>query len=176
MSINLILATDESGGLGLNNNLLFVCPKDMSNFYKQTTGKGNNTVVMGRNTFQSLPKPLRNRHNIILTRDENFKVNSELHNNYSIEIKHSLHDVLEDYRNSSQEGDCWIIGGAEIYRQSILDVDKVYLTLFHHSREHDVKFNLGILDKYFKVVKKEEMNVDGLSFDFITYMRKEDAY
>ena len=168
--ISLVLATGENGELGLDNKLIFDCPTDMKRFIKLTTNK---TVIMGRSTYQSLKKPLKNRHNIIVTRDENFKVDEELHNEYSIAIRNDLHSLIEEYKDSEDE--VMVIGGSEIYRQAFTHANKIYLTLFHHTRECDCVFPIKVIPAYFDEVERDEREIDGLRFDFIDYVRKENV-
>ena len=69
--MKIIVACDLNNAIGKNNKLLYKLADDMAYFKKMTTGNGNNAVVMGRKTFESLPKPLRNRDNYVLTHDKN---------------------------------------------------------------------------------------------------------
>ena len=91
--MNMIVNVDKNWGIGLNNKLLVSIPADMKFFRQTTTG---NVVVMGRKTLESFPNglPLKNRRNIVLTRDPEYKVKDA-------EIVHSreeLMELLKDYR------------------------------------------------------------------------------
>ena len=118
--ISLIVAISKNRAIGKDNKLLFHIKEDL-NFFKKTTL--NKTVIMGRKTFESLPGVLPSRKHIIITRDESYAVDHP-----QVEIRHSLMDVLEEFKNSNHEA--FIIGGGEIYRQAIESglVDKIYLT------------------------------------------------
>lgn len=120
MTLKLIAAIGKNRELGKNNDLpLWRLSTDQKRFRELTTGC---TVVMGRKTFLSFPEkyqPLPNRRNIILTRDENFKIDGA-------ESFASLDGFLEDPRVSSETA--WVIGGGDIYRQFINQVNELHIT------------------------------------------------
>ena len=116
--IKIIVAVDENGAIGRNNDLLFHIKDDLKNFKALTT---NNTVVMGRNTWESLPiKPLPNRENIVLTTTEN-----ELS---GAKVLHSFEE-LEVYLKCYDK-DVYIMGGSSIYNQIMEKglVDEAHVT------------------------------------------------
>jgi dihydrofolate reductase len=115
MNIAIIVAADENGVIGAQGKLPWRLSDDLKNFKKLTTGK---IVVMGRKTFDSIGKPLPNRHNIVLTRDKSF-------NREGIETFHGVDDFLA---SMPPESDVCIIGGEEIYKQFLYVTDEVYLT------------------------------------------------
>ena len=103
--IKIIVAVDEKGAIGRNNELLYHIKDDLKNFKSLTSG---NVVVMGRNTWESLPiKPLPNRENIVLT-TTNKKLNGA-------KVINSF-DELENYLKDTEK-DIYIMGGASIYNQ-----------------------------------------------------------
>jgi len=121
--ISIIAAIDENNGLGKNNQLLCHLPNDLKYFKSVTQG---HTVIMGRNTYESLPNgALPNRRNIILTRNKDFKAEK-------CEIASSLTEAIN---MCSNEEEVFIIGGGSAYRESILLADKLYITYIHHSFE-----------------------------------------
>lgn len=133
--ISLIAAIDENRGLGKNNQLLFKIPEDMKRFRELTTG---HIVVMGRKTFESIGHPLPNRTNIVVTRDRAYDAPGCI-------VVHSLEQALEkaqvaatSYAADKQE--IFIIGGGELYKQSIDKTDKLYLTLVDGVYEADTFF------------------------------------
>lgn len=101
-----IVAVDLDWGIGYNNTLLFHNPEDMARFRRITDGC---VVVMGRKTFESLPdrKPLPNRINIVMTRDQNFSENDVL-------VAHSIEE-LDKILCKYDTDDVYVIGGQEIY-------------------------------------------------------------
>ncbi len=99
--------------IGDSNSLIWSLPNDLKRFKQLTTGQ---TVIMGRKTYESIGRPLPNRRNIIITRDENYEA-------IGCEIVNSLEEAL-----LLSGEDCFIIGGGEIYKQSLPIADKIYLT------------------------------------------------
>ena len=127
--VTIIAAIADNGAIGANNRLLCRMPDDMKRFKRLTTG---HTVIMGRKTFESLPKgALPNRTNVVITRNKQaFYDGCEIFNQLPEAISHHQH-----------ENEIFIIGGAAIYAQAIGLADKIYLTCIHHSFEHaDVFF------------------------------------
>ena len=117
---SIIVALATNNAIGTNNNLLWHLPNDMKRFRDLTTG---HTVIMGRKTFESLPKgALPNRTNVVITRNAqaSFK-DCEIYNQLNSAIRHHRH-----------EDEIFIIGGAAIYAQSIDIADKLYITLVHN--------------------------------------------
>lgn len=121
MSIKLIVAVDKNFGIGYKNHLLFKISKDLKRFKGLTTG---HFVVMGRKTFESLPNPLPNRTNVILTRNSNYTVDDP-----SVLVVTDIQKMIRHYLDTGkQDKDLWVIGGAEIYKEFLPYVDRVYLT------------------------------------------------
>lgn len=123
--IKIIVAISRNRVIGNNNQLIWSLPADLKRFKQITTG---NTVVMGRKTYESIGKPLPNRRNIIITRDNEYKADG-------CEIVNSLEEALMLCNN-----DCFIIGGGEIYKQSMDLADKIYLTIVNEDFEGDTFF------------------------------------
>ncbi len=114
--ISLIAAIGKNNELGKGNALLFSMPADMKHF-KNTTSL--HTVIMGRKTFESIGRPLPNRRNIVITRNMNYKPEG-------VEVAHSLAEALDLLPNQNEE--IFIIGGAELYKQTMPIADKLYIT------------------------------------------------
>ena len=167
-----MVAVDLNGGIGMNNELLFDCKSDMSRFKKVTEG---HFALLARKTYESLNKPLRNRINVVLTRNDDYKIDPHLHKDYKILVEHDLHKIINHYRSGENEKNLVCCGGSELYRQMLPFTDRVFLTLFRHEKEHDTTFPLAYLDEHFNIVYKEEHFEHGLRFDFIDYERKEDV-
>lgn len=139
--ISLIVATSTNNAIGKDNKLLFHIKEDLS-FFKKTTL--NKPMVMGRKTFESLPGILPSRKHIVITRDTNYNVDSS-----QVEVRHSLLDVLEEFKCSNKE--LFVIGGGEIYNQALKSglVDKIYLTkIDKHIDDADTFFPEIPLDLY----------------------------
>ncbi len=140
---SIIVAVAENGVIGKDNDLVWHLPADMRYFKNTTIG---HHVIMGRKTFESFKKPLKDRTNIVITRNQNF------HHEGCI-VKHNLQDAFEYCKKNLQE-EVFILGGAEIYRQSIPLTDRIYITEVHHSFDGDTYF--PDFDKDEWVEKKRE--------------------
>jgi dihydrofolate reductase len=157
--IKIIVAMSDNRVIGNNNELIWKLSSDLKRFKELTT---NNPVVMGRKTYESIGRPLPNRRNIIITRNLEYQVDD-------CEIVSSLEEAL-----LLTNSDCFIIGGGEIYKQSLEIVDKIYLTLVHKEFEGDTKF--PELNKEWIEVSRENFNSDEkneYNYSFIEYDRYE---
>ena len=143
MNINLIAAIGKNNELGINGDLIWKLPSDMK-FFKNTTM--GHPIVMGRKTFESLPKVLPGRKNIVISR------NTDILNN-EIELYKSIRDFLVAYNNFNDE--IFVIGGASIYQQFIDTATKMYLTEID-----EVEPNA---DVFFPRFEKDEWNREQLS-------------
>lgn len=113
--ISIIAAVNKNLGIGFGNKLLYWLPNDLKRFKSLTTG---HTIIMGRKTFESLPKgALPNRRNIVLSRSEQTFEGAECY--------HSLEDAL---RHCKEDEDIYIIGGASLYAESLSVADRLCLT------------------------------------------------
>lgn len=151
--ISIIVAKSKNNVIGSNGSIPWNIPKDLKYFKELTEG---NTVIMGRKTYESLPKdkkPLPNRINIVITRDINFTANGCM-------VVGSLEEAILKIDNRK---DTFIIGGSEIYKQAINFVDKIYITEINDEYEGDTYFP-EISDKWHLVgvEKNDECN-------FMTY-------
>lgn len=129
MIISLIAAMAANRVIGKDNALPWHLPDDMNFFMRTTTGQ---TVVMGRRNYDSLPpkyKPLPGRKNIVVTRQPRFSA-------AGCEVVHSLHEAIALAEKEKPE-ELFIIGGAEIYEQSISMAHKIYLTEIKATPEGD---------------------------------------
>ena len=140
--LTIIAAIGENNALGKNNQLIWHLPADLKRFKKVTSG---HHIIMGRKTFESLGKPLPNRTTIIITRDKNYSADGCL-------VVHSISDAV---KAASSDENPFILGGAEIYRQSLEIADVLDLTLVHHPFEADVFF-----PKIDKTIWKETFRED----------------
>ncbi|MGM8216399.1 dihydrofolate reductase [Bacillaceae bacterium W0354] len=158
--LSVIVAMDENNVIGYQNDLPWHLPNDLKRFKRITTG---HTIVMGRKTYESIGRPLPNRQNIIMTRDSHFTAEG-------CTVIHSWEE-LNQYLNDEE---LFLIGGAELIKQAIPIVDRLYLTIIHHSFEGDTYFpNLNMDD--WEVVEKVEGIVDEKNkypHTFYTYDRK----
>lgn len=160
-----IVAMDEGRVIGNKGELPWRIPEDMKRFKALTMG---HAVLMGRKTFESLPKefkPLPGRMNIVISRHPENLDKAE-----SISIWNSPTDCIKEFLNgtlSTPSDTLWIIGGAEIYSSTISLCDEVYLTLVKGTHEGDAR--LVEFEKDFKVTSREDFE----GYSFITYGRVE---
>ena len=122
---------------------------------------------MGRKTFESLPGVLPNRKHVIITKDENYSVDNE-----NVEVIHSLSEVINKYKNSSEPA--FIIGGGEIYKQLIHNVDNLLLTKVFKSFDGDTSFPQIDLNEFAVDFESEILTCEknGLQYQFIDLVRK----
>ncbi|MFA6257980.1 MAG: dihydrofolate reductase [Candidatus Paceibacterota bacterium] len=114
--ISLIAAIGKNNELGKGNTLLWHMPADLKYFKDVTT---LHPVIMGRKTFESIGRPLPNRRNIVITRDLNYKKEG-------VELAYSLNEALNLFPDQNEE--IFIIGGAELFKQTMPVADKLYIT------------------------------------------------
>jgi len=127
-NISVIVAIAENYAIGKDNKLLWHLSDDLKRFKKFTSG---HSVIMGRNTFLSLPNgPLPNRNNLVIT-DNKEEVFENCLMSYSIE------EALEI---AGTDDECFVMGGGMVYRQMLPIAGKLYLTTVHHSFEADTFF------------------------------------
>ncbi|MCS6111580.1 dihydrofolate reductase [Clostridium botulinum] len=161
--LSIIVAIAKNNVIGNDNKLIWHISEDLKRFKEITSGK---TIVMGRKTFESLPGVLPNRKHIILTRDKNFKVNSEC-----VEIIYDFDELLSKYKNSDTE--IFIIGGGEIYKQLLPHTHKLYLTKINKDFDGDTYFPQINYDD-FKVDYESDIITDEkskLEYNFINLSR-----
>jgi len=160
--ISIIVAIASNGAIGRNNDLLWNIPADLKRFRKLTTG---NCLIMGKNTWYSLPKrPLPNRVNIVLT-DDPCECMEDCVSSYSV----------EDALSKCQEGkEVFVIGGGMVYRQFLEIADRLYITHVHKDFDADTFFP-AIDPVDWMEVEREDHRMDeqaGFSYSYVTYMRR----
>ncbi|MDD7769689.1 dihydrofolate reductase [Suipraeoptans intestinalis] len=161
--MNLIVAVDENWAIGKGNRLLVSIPQDMKFFRETTTGK---VVVMGRKTLESFPggQPLKNRVNIVLTRDAGFQAKGAV-------VCGSMEEVLEELKQYAEE-DVYIIGGESIYRQFLPYCKKAYITKVFHKYDADTYFPDLDREEGWKMTQVgEEQTYFDLEYIFSIYER-----
>lgn len=161
--MNLIVAISENNAIGKSGDLLCHLPNDLKYFKQLTT---DTTVVMGKNTFLSLPRrPLPNRRNIVLTRDTAFAYENT-------EVAHSIEELrlmLHEQEN------VFIIGGGKVYEQFLPIVDKLYITHIHHSWEDADTFFPAINPAVWQCISEERHDIDdrhAYAYTFAVYTKK----
>ncbi|RYU95824.1 dihydrofolate reductase [Emticicia agri] len=136
--ISIIVAVAENGAIGKDNRLLWRLSDDLKQFKALTS---NHAVLMGRKTFESIGKPLPNRINIVITRQE------KISDDASVLIADSIEKAIEIAKEVKGKEEIFIIGGGNIYEQSLAITDKIYLT--------EVKVNING-DTFFPKLGEDE--------------------
>jgi dihydrofolate reductase len=157
--ITLVLAMAENGVIGRNGAIPWRIADDMKRFKALTVGK---TVVMGRKTWDSLPrKPLVDRINIVVTRQPGWSADGAV-------TASSFEDALDKAKNAA---DVMVIGGGEIYRQALARADRIELTEVHRAFEGDAHFDF---DKsgWREITRENHATADGLAYSYVTLIRK----
>jgi len=166
MKLSLIAAMAEDRVIGIKNSLPWKLPSDMKWFRKHTLGK---PIIMGRKTFESFGgRPLPERTNIVITRDENYQADG-------IVVVHSIEQAIEAARQTAGNvPEAMIIGGASFYEQMLDKVDRMYLTFVHKSLEGDAwfpEYNLGQWQQVELIdVAADEKNI--YPHQFVVYDKK----
>ena len=156
--ITIIVAASENDVIGNNNKLIWHLSKDLIRFKNLTKG---HHVIMGRKTFESMPKALPNRTNVVITRNKNYTAEN-------ITVVDSLENALKVCKDDPQP---FIIGGGEIYRIGLTYAKRIELTRVYHNFEGDTTFpqidkNLW---KEVKNIKMFDIENHNYNFSFITY-------
>lgn len=158
-----IVCADKNWGIGYKNRLLVSIPSDMKFFRETTTGK---VIVMGRKTLESFPNgmPLKNRINIVLTRDRNYEAKGAV-------IVHDEEELMNELGKYDTE-QIYIIGGESVYKMMLSHCDKIYVTKVHRAFQADTYFpNLDEMSEWKMTQESEEQTCFDLEFCFTTYER-----
>lgn len=156
MIVSIIVATSLNHAIGKDNQLLWHLPADLKFFKTTTMGC---PVVMGRKTFQSIGRTLPGRQNVVITRDKNFNAD----NQFDLTVVGSIDEALVKLH---AEKEVFIIGGGEIYKQSIDSVDTIYITLVHTVIDGDVYFPEIDKSKFDLVWVEKHVADEKNKFDF----------
>ncbi len=161
--MNMIVAVDKNWGIGKNNQLLVSIPADMKFFRETTSG---HVVVMGRKTLETFPNglPLRNRTNIVLTKNPHYHVKGAI-------VCHTVEEALEELKKYEDE-EIYVIGGDSIYRQFLPYCKVAHVTKIDHVYEADAFFpNLDEKKEWVITGDSEEQTYFDLEYRFLRYER-----
>lgn len=164
MTISIIVAVADNGVIGDQNRLIWHISEDLKRFKRLTT---SHPVVMGRKTFESLGRPLPGRHNVVITRDKNLRIEG-------VSIVHSLGEAVRLLRDENPDHEIFIIGGGDIYRQSMPLADKLYITHVRTSPDGDATFP-AIDPALWQVASREEhpaSQQNPVGYEFVDYTRR----
>lgn len=161
--LSIIVAVAQNNVIGKDNKLIWHISEDLKRFKEITSGK---KMIMGRKTFESLPGVLPNREHIIITKDKNYKVDSD-----KVTVVHDLNSLIEQYKNCDEE--VFIIGGAEIYHQTLPYADKLYLTTINSFFDGDTFFPKINYDDFKVEYTSEEFTDEksNITYKFINLIR-----
>ncbi len=161
--ISIIVAVSEDLGIGKDNELLWHIPEDLKRFKKMTTG---NVVVMGKKTWESLPrKPLPGRMNVVLTDDQSDVFENSV-------TAYSLEDALTKCGTGRE---IFVIGGGSVYRQFMSIADRLYITHVHKTAPADIYFP-EIDPALWEAIDKKDYISGGderIPYTFTVYERKD---
>ena len=168
MIISLIVAISKNKVIGKNNQLIWKLPKDMKFFMDTTLG---HTVIMGRKNFESIPekfRPLKNRTNIIITRNKNYTADNCI-------VVHSIQESLK-CMNFREDEEVFVIGGGEIYRKFMeFDlINKMYITHIDEVFDGDTFFPDFELNhwNYKEILSHQKDEKNPHNFSIVEYFKK----
>lgn len=153
MILSAVVVTDLNNAIGLNNKLLCHLPADLKFFKSVTMGS---PILMGRKTYESIGRLLPGRRNIIITRNANYKVEGA-------DVYGSIEQAIE---NCKTEEKVFIIGGAEIYKQSMEHLNEIYRTLIHYKFEADTYFGPIDLTKFERTWSEDHKADEKNKYDY----------
>ena len=154
--ISLIVAMSQNSVIGLNNQLPWYIPEDLKNFKKITL---NHCVIMGRKTYDSIGKPLKDRRNIVISRNNSLLING-------VEVVNSLDKAISMVDDSSE---IFIIGGEQIYTISLSLATHLYITKVNANYKGDAFFPDFIQNDWREVGREDLISDSNLNFSFLKY-------
>lgn len=158
--ISLMVAHDPGLVIGKDNQLPWHIPEDLAYFKKHTVGKG---MVMGRNTYESIGRPLPKRRNIIVTRNKDYQAEGT-------DVVHSIDDAIRLAERVHEE--VMVIGGEQIFRSVLPIADRLYITLIHKKFEGDTHF--PEYGAEWQLVSESAKQLSGdIPFSYLVFERKE---
>ncbi|MFI3287275.1 MAG: dihydrofolate reductase [Rikenellaceae bacterium] len=151
--INIIVAVAENNVIGCHNKLIWHISEDLKRFKSLTTG---HPIIMGRKTYESIGRPLPGRLNVVITRSRDLVIEG-------VSIVGSLQEAVE----LTKESEPFVIGGGEIYAQSLPLAGRLYITRVHQSPQGDTYFPELDLSEWRETLREEREG-----YTFIDYERK----
>lgn len=161
MIISAVVVVDQNNGIGNNNQLLVHFPADLKRFKSITTG---HSIIMGRKTFESMGRALPNRRNIVVSRQAGLMLPGA-------EITSSIENAVA---LCEAEQEVFIIGGAEIFKQALPLLSRIYLTRIHKSFQADTFFP-EISSQQWKETEREDFErqeTTPFEYSFLTYQKR----
>lgn len=171
MPVRAIVCVDKNWGIGYNGELLFHISEDMKFFKEKTIG---NTVVMGRKTYESIGKPLKDRENIIITRSIS-KPYEKIANNVLFASADFVDGYMVGAESSNLNKIFYIIGGQSIYKRYMDIYDEIYVTIVDEIKKADKYFiNLFSDNSKYKLdhILKYGETENGVKYMITKWVRK----
>lgn len=157
--LSLIVAYSSNRVIGKNNQMPWRLPSDLAHFKRQTSG---HPIIMGRKTWESLGRPLPNRHNIVVTRRAQGDFTGAT-------VVGSLEDA---FAAVSDQSTAYVIGGAELYVQALALIDEVIATEIDAEIDGDTYFPELVANAWVETKREAQPEENGLNFSFVTYHRR----
>lgn len=169
MTLSHIVAVSQNGVIGVNNTLPWDIPEDMKFFREKTKGRA---LIMGRKTFESVGHPLPARLNVVVTRQQGYHYSGQLKAGTEVVVKPDLASAIEYCRGQLAKygEEIFIIGGGEIFKESMDIVDTIYLTRIHKNISGDI-FYPTVPENNFELIEQRDRN-EPVPFSFLTYRRR----
>jgi dihydrofolate reductase len=164
--ITLVGAKADNGVIGRDGKLPWHISADLKFFKRMTLGK---PVIMGRKTYESIGKPLPRRTNIVVTRDESWNAEGVI----AVQDLPSAFALAYEDAHRTGADEIAVIGGAEIYRQTLAKADRIYLTEVHGVFEGDARLDLDLSAGWRETTRERQPaeTPDGPAFSFVTLDR-----
>lgn len=162
--VSMVVAVDKNWGIGNKGDLLIKIPQDIKFFKNLTT---DNVVIMGRKTLESLPNklPLKDRVNIVITSDKDYKVNDVI-------VVHSIEEALEEAKKYEGK-EIYNIGGGSIFNQMIDYCDAAYVTFIDYAYEADTYCpRIDKMPEWVLENEGEEQTYLDIAYNFRKYVKK----
>ena len=159
--LSLIVAMAKNRTIGVDNTLPWRCPEDLKHFKALTMG---HHMIMGRKTYDSIGKPLPGRTTVVITRNNELKVDGCV-------VAHSLKEAIS---LCAGDNEVFVVGGAELYRQALPLVDTMYVTEIQQDVDGDAhfpEFDISVWKETARDIRSQE-TPQPLNFHFVTYRRK----
>jgi dihydrofolate reductase len=158
MKITIFVAASENLVIGYKNALPWHISEDLKHFKQITI---NHSVVMGRKTFESIGKPLKERRNIVVSRDRTLKIDG-------VEVVNSLDEAIHRTKN---ENEIFIIGGEQIYKIAMPIATHMHITKVYNNIKGDAFFPAFDENEWKILTQKDSETNEGLKFSFIEYQK-----
>jgi dihydrofolate reductase len=157
--LTLVVAMDAQRGIGVDNKLPWHLPEDLAHFKRVTLG---HPIIMGRKTFDSIGRPLPKRRNIVVTRNAGWS-------HEGVEVAGSLDEAVA----LAGDGPASIIGGAQIFGESMAIADRLIVTHIDGVYRCDTFFPVIDPAQWVETAREDHRSADGVAFSFVTYERKQ---